>query len=113
MSPGRINIIDATTIEAAQSGLGNGVDDKPTHDCDAGWHVKNDIRGDKKTIYGFLVYTDLKEEGIILLQSLTARKIHHSYESDKLLLGDDDARHHGAAYRTEEAHKLFLSTPLV
>ena len=35
MSKGRINIIDATPFEAAQSGPGNGVDGLPTRDVDA------------------------------------------------------------------------------
>ena len=51
MTKGRINIIDATPVEAAQSGLGNGVDGKPTRDPDAGWHVKNDSRGNKKSTF--------------------------------------------------------------
>ena len=40
MTQGRINIIDATPVEAAQSGPGNGVDGKPKRDADGGWHVK-------------------------------------------------------------------------
>ena len=51
MSEGRINIIDATPIEAAQSGSGN----KPTKDPEADWHVKNDSLSNKKAIYGFSV----------------------------------------------------------
>ena len=50
MSEGRINIIDATPIEAAQSGSGNGKDGEPTRDPEAGWHVKNDSRGSRPSI---------------------------------------------------------------
>ena len=45
MTKGRINIIDATPIEAAQSGPGKGVDNQPTRDPEAGWHIKADSRG--------------------------------------------------------------------
>ncbi|MDP0563546.1 MAG: hypothetical protein QS721_14950 [Candidatus Endonucleobacter sp. (ex Gigantidas childressi)] len=40
MSEGRINIIDATPIEAARSGSGHDKSGKPTKDPEAGWHVK-------------------------------------------------------------------------
>ena len=39
MTEGRINIIDATPVEAAQSGYGKDANDEPTRDKDAGWHV--------------------------------------------------------------------------
>ena len=40
MSAGRINIIDATPVEAAQSGSGNDKDGKPTRDPEAeGWQA--------------------------------------------------------------------------
>jgi IS5 family transposase len=39
MSEGRVNIIDVTPVEAAQSGPDKGVDGKPTKDERAGWHV--------------------------------------------------------------------------
>lgn len=47
MREGRINIIDATPIDAAQSGSGKGQDGQPKHDPDGGWHVKKDSRGDR------------------------------------------------------------------
>ena len=45
MTEARVNIIDATPVEAAQSGPGKGVDGNPTKDGEAGWHVKQDSRG--------------------------------------------------------------------
>ncbi|MDP0562082.1 MAG: hypothetical protein QS721_07035 [Candidatus Endonucleobacter sp. (ex Gigantidas childressi)] len=56
MSEGSINIIDATPIEAARSGSGHDKSGKPTTDPEAGWHVKNDSRGNKKApmIFPFL-----------------------------------------------------------
>ena len=53
MTQGRINIIDATPIEAAQSGPGNGRNGKPKKDPEAGWHVKNESRGRQKSTYGY------------------------------------------------------------
>jgi IS5 family transposase len=101
MTQGRVNIIDATPVEAAQSGPGNGVDGKPKRDSDAGWHVKNDSRGNKKSTYGFSVHTGVDEDGFIHRQSVTAGNVHDSQERDTLLLGDEDALYADAAYSSE------------
>jgi len=102
MRSGRINIIDATPIEAAQSGPGNGVDGQPKRDPDAGWHVKNDSRGNKKSTYGFSVHTGVDEDGFIHRQSVTAGNVHDSQKRDTLLLGDEVALYADAAYSSEE-----------
>jgi len=102
MKEGRINIIDATPIEAAQSGPGNGKDGKPKKDPEAGWHVKNDSRGNKKSTYGFSVHTGVDEDGFIHRQSITAGNVHDSQERDTLLLGDETTLYADAAYSSEE-----------
>ena len=65
MTEGRVNIIDATPVEAAQSGSGNGVDGQPTKDAEAGWHVKQDSRGNLKSTYGYSVHMGVDEDGFI------------------------------------------------
>ena len=65
MTQGRINIIDATPVEAAQSGAGKGKDGHATRDPKARWHVKNDSRGRAKSTYGFSVHTGVDEDGCI------------------------------------------------
>ncbi len=102
MSEGRINIIDATPIEAAQSGSGNDKDGKPTRDPEAGWHVKNDSRGNKKSTYGFSVPAGVDEEGFIHRQSVTPGNVHDSRERDTLLLGDETALYADAAYSSQQ-----------
>jgi len=98
MTQGRINIIDATPIEAAQSGPGTGVDNTPTRDPDAGWHVKNDSRGNLKSTYGFSIHTGVDEDGFIHRQSVTPGNVHDSQERDTLLLGNEAALYADAAY---------------
>jgi len=102
MTEGRINIIDATPVEAAQSGPGNGADGTPKRDPDAGWHVKNDSRGKQKSTYGFSVHTGVDEDGFIHRQSVTPGHVHDSQERDTLLLGDEDALYADAAYSSAE-----------
>ncbi len=105
MSEGRINIIDATPIEAAQSGSGNNKDGKPTKDPEAGWHVKNDSRGKKRAIYGFSVHTGVDEDGFIHSQSMTPGHVHDSQERDTLLLGDETALYADAAYSSGQTRE--------
>ncbi len=102
MTEGRINIIDATPVEAAQSGSGKGKDGQATKDPDAGWHVKNDSRGRAKSTYGFSVHTGVDEDGFIHRQSVTPGNVHDSQERDTLLLGDETALYADAAYSSEE-----------
>jgi len=102
LTQGRINIIDATPIEAAQSGSGNGVDGSPKRDPEAGWHSKNNSRGVKKSTYGYSVHTGVDEDGFIHSQSITPGNVHDSQERDTLLLGDEAALYADAAYSSAE-----------
>jgi len=98
MTEGRINIIDATPIEAAQSGPGKGADGEPKRDKDAGWHVKADSRGNIKSTYGYSIHTGVDEDGFIHRQTVTPGNAHDSTERDALLLGDETALYADAAY---------------
>ena len=105
MTQGRINIIDATPVEAARSGPGNGVDGQSKRDPDAGWHVKNDSRGRKKSTYGYSIHTGVDEDGFIHRQSVTAGNVHDSQERDSLLLGNESALYADAAYASEDTRR--------
>ena len=98
---GRINIIDATPVEAAQSGPGKGTDDEPTRDPEAGWHVKADSRGNMKSTYGYSIHTGVDEDGFIHRQTVTPGNAHDSTERDTLLLGDEAALYADAAYSSQ------------
>ena len=102
MTQGRINIIDATPIEASRSGSGSGKDGNPKRDAQAGWHVKKDSRGRQKSTYGYSVHTGVDEDGFIHRQSLTAGNVHDSKETDTLLLGDETALYADAAYSSTQ-----------
>ena len=101
MTEGRINIIDATPIEAAQSGPGKGADGQPKRDPEAGWHVKADSRGNLKSTYGYSIHTGVDEDGFIHRQTVTAGNAHDSTERDTLLLGDEAALYADAAYSSK------------
>ena len=78
------DIPDATPVEAVQSGPGKGVDGNPTKDAEAGWHVKQDSRGNLKSIYGYSVHTGVDEDGFIHRQTMTPGNVHDSRERDTL-----------------------------
>lgn len=102
MTEGRINIIDATPIEAAQSGPGKGAGGQSKRDKDAGWHVKVDSRGNMKSTYGYSIHTGVDEGGSIHRQTVTSGNAHDSTERDTLLLGDEAALYADAAYSSKE-----------
>jgi len=101
MTEGRINIIDATPVEAAQSGSGKGKDGTPSRDPDAGWHVKADSKGRQKSTYGYSVHTGVDEDGFIHRQTVTPGNVHDSTQRDTLLLGDEAALYADAAYSSQ------------
>lgn len=98
ITEGRVNIIDATAVEAAQSGSGKDKQGEPTMDAEAGWHVKADSRGRNKATFGFSVHSGVDEDGFIHRQTVTAGNVHDSRECDTLLLGDEAALYADAAY---------------
>ena len=102
MTEGRINIIDATPVEAVQSGPGKGVDGSPTKDPEAGWHVKQDSRGKLKSTYGYSVHTGVDEDGFIHRQSVKPGNVHDSLERDTLLLGNESQLYADAAYSSKQ-----------
>jgi IS5 family transposase len=102
MAEGRINIIDATPIEAAQSGPGKGKDGCAKKDPEAGWHVKQDSRGRKRSTYGYSIHTGVDEDGFIHRQRVTPGNVHDSQMLDDLLLGDETALYADAAYASKQ-----------
>ena len=102
LTEGRINIIDAPPVEAAQSGSGKGKDGQPKRDRQAGWHVKKDSRGTLKSAYGYSVHTGVDENGFIQRQTVTAGNVRDSVERDTPLLGDETALYADAAYSSKE-----------
>ena len=101
ITEGRTTIIDATPVEAAQSGYGKGANDEPTRDKDAGWYVKADSRGNIKSIYGYSVHTGVDEDGFIHRQTVTSGNAHDITERETLLLGDEAALYADAAYSSQ------------
>ena len=105
MTEGRINIIDATPIEAAQSGDGKSKEGKELRDPEAGWHVKKNSRGKTQSTYGYSVHTGCDEDTFIHSQTVTSGNVHDSQARDYLLLGDETRLYADSAYSSAETDK--------
>ena len=101
MTEGRINIINPTPVEAAQSGRGKDANDEPTRDPEAGWHVKADSRGNMKSTYGYSTHTGVDEDGFIHRQTVTPGNAHDTTERDTLLQADEAALYANVAYYSQ------------
>ena len=91
ITEGRINIIDATPIEAAQSGIRKG-------DPDAGSHVKVNAKGKMQAKWGFQAFVNIDEEGFIFATALTPGKKHAINSLSGLLDGSEDMLFADSAY---------------
>ena len=98
MTGGRINIVDATPVEAARSGRGRRKDGAPARDPEAGLHVGKDGRGRMKGICGHSVHTGVDGDGFVHRRTVTPGNVHDGRERDRLPLGDGTAFHADAAY---------------
>ena len=95
IAEGRINIIDATPVEASRNSSGEG-------DSEAGWHVKKNSKGRMKSTYGYSVHTGVDEDGFVHSQTVRAGQVHDSQERDSLMLGDENELYADAAYSSRE-----------
>ncbi len=85
VSPGSINIIDATVIEAKQSRKRKGKHGNNTQDPEAAYNVKTAADGKRKTTYGFKMHANTDEDGFVKKMTFTPGNVHDSQEFDKLL----------------------------
>ncbi len=85
VSPGSINIIDATVIEAKQSRKRKGKHGNNTQDPEAAYNVKTAADGKRKTTYGFKMHANTDEDGFVKKMMFTPGNVHDSQEFDKLL----------------------------
>lgn len=98
MTEGRINIVDATPVEAHQWRSGKKKDGTAKRDPEAGWHVKQDSRGNIKSTYGYSVHTGVDEDGFIHRQTVSSGNVHDSMEIETLILGDEEALYADKGY---------------
>ena len=95
LQEGRVAIVDATVIEAAQSGIRKG-------DPDAGSHVKVNAKGKVQAKWGFQAFVNIDEDGFILATALTPGNKHEINSLTGLLEGSEDMLFADSAYSSRK-----------
>ena len=95
LKEGRVAIVDATAIEAAQSGIRKG-------DPDAGSHVKVNAKGKMQAKWGFQAFVNIDEDGFIFATALTPGNKHEINSLTGLLDGSEDMLFADSAYSSQK-----------
>jgi len=95
LQEGRVAIVDATVIEAAQSGFRKG-------DPEAGSHVKVNAKGKMQAKWGFQAFVNCDEDGFIFATTMTRGNEHEINSLTKLLDGNEDMLFADSAYSSKK-----------
>lgn len=95
LQEGRVAIVDATVIEAAQSGIRKG-------DPDAGSHVKVNAKGKMQAKWGFQAFVNIDEDGFIFATALTPGNKHEINSLTGLLDESEDMLFADSAYSSRK-----------
>lgn len=109
MQSGHVSIIDASVIEAHQSGSGKREDGSETRDPEAGWKVKQNTRGKKTSTYGYSFHANVDEDGFIIAAALTPGNVHDSQRFGVLLTGEESAAYADSAYASRATDELLAA----
>jgi len=109
MQTGHVSIIDASVIEAHQSGSGKGVAGNEKRDPEAGWNVKKNARGKKTSTYGYKLHTNVDEDGFVLEYDVTPGNVHDSQVFETLLTGTEESVYADSAYSSQATRELLAS----
>ena len=104
---GEVSIIDASVIEAKNSGLNKGKNGHSTQDPEAAWNVKSGSDGKKKSSYGYKAHINVDEDGFIKAMEFSAGNSHDSNHFTSLLLGNESAEYADSAYASNK-HNEYL-----
>ncbi|KLN61834.1 hypothetical protein WH96_05970 [Kiloniella spongiae] len=98
LQEGRVAIVDATLVEAAQSGLR-----KP--DPEAGSHVKVNTKGKVQAKWGYQAFVNCDEDGFIFATALTPGNRHEINSLTDLLYGSEAALYADSAYSSQKVRE--------
>jgi len=95
LQEGRVAIVDATVIEAAQSGIRKG-------DPEAGSHVKVNAKGKMQAQWGYQAFVNIDEDGFIFSTTLTPGNKHEINSLMDLLDGSEEMLFADSAYSSQK-----------
>ena len=103
MTEGRVAIIDATVVEAAQTGRGKLKEgETDSRDPEAGAHVKINARGRKVGTWGYQYQVNADEDGFIHDQVVTPGNAHEIRSWAGLMCGGETQLYADCAYSAQE-----------
>jgi len=94
LQEGRVAIVDATVIEAAQSGIRKG-------DPEAGSHVKVNAKGKMQAKWGYQAFLNIDEDGFIFATTMTPGNEHEINSLTHLLDRSEDMLFADSAYSSQ------------
>ena len=105
LEEGRVAIVDATIVEAAQSGI-------KTADPEAGSHVKTSAKGKKTATWGYNAFVNCDEDQFIMATAVTpgnwheSRSLHDLIDGSEAMLMADSAYSSAATRAWMDAHDV-------
>ena len=105
LEEGRVAIVDATIVEAAQSGINHS-------DPEAGSHVKVNAKGQKQAKWGYNAFLNCDEDQFIMATAVTpgnwheSRSLHDLIDGSEAMLFADSAYSSRATRAWMEAHDV-------
>ena len=91
LAEGRIAIVDATAVEAAQSGIKHA-------DPEAGARVKLDAKGRVRAVWGYQAFVNADEDGFVRRIAISPGNRAEVDSLEDLVVGDETALYADAAY---------------
>lgn len=95
LQAGRVAIVDATVIEATQSGIRR-------NDPEAGSHVKVNAKGKMQAKWGYQAFVNIDEDGFIFATAMTPGNVHEINSLTGLLDGSEDMLFADSAYSSQK-----------
>ncbi len=103
---GAVNIVDATVIEAHQSRPRKNAQGQSTQDPDAGYNVKTNSQGHRRTTYGYKGHINIDEDGFIQALDYSPGNQHDSLFLENLVSGNQGKVYADSAYKSKKHDRL-------
>jgi len=103
LAEGRIAIVDATVVEAAQSRIS-------TADPEAGSRVKINVKGKMQAVWGYQAFVNVDEDGFIHAAAVTPGNRAEVDSLEDLMTGGEGALYADAAYIGPRTRSLIART---
>lgn len=99
---GAVNIVDATVIEAHQSRPRKNPQGQSTQDQEAGYNIKTNAQGHRRTTYGYKGHINIDEDGFIQALDYSSGNHHDSLFLKNLVSDNQGKVYADSAYKSKK-----------